>query len=276
MVVCLALVIVLVPVNPVMVVERSNDGEVLVDPDQEGRQQGGHGHQGGARCQKAAECWKKQEFYTPWFWKQNFNKSKTNSKFSPGLGSMTLKVESAKERGVRRRPINRLPAARFTTNLGINTVTIDHRLGWMDGSLGGVRYGAPTILKSHVKLDYLLSLVLCEDWYGLCQTDRRELWLCEGGLRKGHLLLSVLNPRRRQKSTMRRELSTEPRMKARQVRSSSRMAVPCHMRRRICYIAYLSVMIWVQYLTKGIVGAATAIGSTISDEFSHSVIWKRE
>ena len=61
-------------------------------------------------------------------------------------------------------------------------------------------------------------------------------------------------------------------MKARQVRSSSRMAATCHMRRRICYIAYLSVMIWVQYLTKGIVGAATAIGSTISDEFSHSVI----
>ena len=61
-------------------------------------------------------------------------------------------------------------------------------------------------------------------------------------------------------------------MKARQVRSSSRMAATWHMRRRICYIAYLSVMIWVQYLTKGIVGAATAIGSTISDEFSHSVI----
>ena len=63
---------------------------------------------------------------------------------------MTLKVESAKERGVMRKPINRLLAARFTTNLGINTVMIDHRLGWMDGSLGGVRYGAPTVLKSHV------------------------------------------------------------------------------------------------------------------------------
>ena len=60
MVVCLALVIVLVPVNPVMVVEGSNDGEVLVDTDQEGRQQGGRGHQGGACCQKTAECWKKQ------------------------------------------------------------------------------------------------------------------------------------------------------------------------------------------------------------------------
>ena len=30
---------------------------------------------------------------------------------------MTLKADSAKERGVRRRPINRLLAARFTTNL---------------------------------------------------------------------------------------------------------------------------------------------------------------
>ena len=53
---------ILVPVNPVMVVERSNDCEVLVHPDQQGRQQGGHAHQGGARCQKAAECWKKQVF----------------------------------------------------------------------------------------------------------------------------------------------------------------------------------------------------------------------
>ena len=35
---------------------------------------------------------------------------------------MTLKVESAKESGVRRRPINRLLAARFTTNLGIDYI----------------------------------------------------------------------------------------------------------------------------------------------------------
>ena len=35
---------------------------------------------------------------------------------------MNLKVESAKERGVRRRPINRLLAARFTTNLGIEYI----------------------------------------------------------------------------------------------------------------------------------------------------------
>ena len=49
---------------------------------------------------------------------------------SPGLGSMTLKVDSAKERGVSRRPITRLLAARFTTNLGIkakmNTMEIVH------------------------------------------------------------------------------------------------------------------------------------------------------
>ena len=47
--------IVLAPVNPMVVVERRNNGEVLVDPNQEGRQQGGHGNQGGAGRQKAAE-----------------------------------------------------------------------------------------------------------------------------------------------------------------------------------------------------------------------------
>ena len=51
---------------------------------------------------------------------------------------MTLKVESAKERGVRRKPINKLLAARFTTNLGINTVHSDDRSpigmdGWISG-----------------------------------------------------------------------------------------------------------------------------------------------
>ena len=80
MVVCLALVIVLVPVNPVMVVQRSNDGEVLVDPDQEGRQQGGHGHQGGARCQKAAECWKKQVFSRSFILLDFESKTSTNPK----------------------------------------------------------------------------------------------------------------------------------------------------------------------------------------------------
>ena len=127
--------IVLVPVNPMMIVEGGNNGEVLVDPNQEGRQQRGQGNQGGAGCQKTAESWKYwrlyqnfPKFYTPWVCAQN-----SNPKYllrSPGLGSMTWKVDSAKERGVSRRPITRLLAARFTTNLGIkakmNTMEIVH------------------------------------------------------------------------------------------------------------------------------------------------------
>ena len=107
----------------------------------------------------------------------------------------------------------------------------------------------------------------------------------------GHLLLSVLNPRRRQKRTMRRELRMEPRMKVRQVNSSNSMAATYIIRMCVCawgaggYITkdmgvckmeYISIKI--EYInrfkggiTKGI-GVATAIGSTTSDEFSHSVI----
>ena len=39
-----------------MVVEGRNNGEVLVYPDQEGRQQGGQRNQGGAGRQNAEEC----------------------------------------------------------------------------------------------------------------------------------------------------------------------------------------------------------------------------
>ena len=99
-----------------------------------------------------------------------------------------MKEGSAKESGVRRRPMTRLLAARFTTNLR-------NKLQ---------RRGASS-KKAHsigMKTFKLNKEVMIDD----------------------HLLLRVLNPRLLQKRTTRRELRTEPTRNARHVTTSRRMA----------------------------------------------------
>ena len=99
-----------------------------------------------------------------------------------------MKVGSAKERGVRRRPMTRLLAARFTTNLRNK---LQRR----------VTSSKKACCKG-MKAFFLNAVVLIDD----------------------HLLLRVLNPRLLQKRTTRRELRTEPTRNARHVTTSRRMA----------------------------------------------------
>ena len=94
------------PVYPVMVVEGRDNGKVLVDAYQESCQQGGEGDQGGCTSKEVAQG------YEHMWSLSGYCRFKP-----PGLGWMRLKEGSAKERGVRRRPMTKLLAARFTTNL---------------------------------------------------------------------------------------------------------------------------------------------------------------
>ena len=94
------------PVHPVMVMEWRDNGKVLVDAYQESCQQGCEGDQGGCTGQEVAQGYEHMRSLSGY------------CRFKPpGLGWMRLKEGSAKESGVRRRPMTKLLAARFTTNL---------------------------------------------------------------------------------------------------------------------------------------------------------------
>ena len=99
-----------------------------------------------------------------------------------------MKEGSAKESGVRRRPMTKLLAARFTTNLR-----------------NKLQRRGTSSKKAH-------------------SIGMKTFKLNKGVLIDDHLLLRVLNPRLLQKRTTRRELRTEPTRNARHVTTSRKMA----------------------------------------------------